>query len=353
MSSPERLSHARSSPANRNFPPRRASTLVLQEEAPSILYGRRQGTFARIINSRSHSDLHHYGGTWRTTGPPDADTEAGVGTEATLSRFPSPDDDEEHRRRPQADERRLSEILRGPQMRSMRLIGYANRRYRWERYWKTEEQLKTLRKPLRQYYERTNYLVQQYLYIDRLLDSSLPHDLLNEYNDLPAGDFKGAGVPQTIREDSHSGRHMVTSGSTGRASSSHGSGCSSSTPDRAGEASQGQVPRNEHVVKKVKRTPKDIYRATETTPLFLDAGDDEEDDDEGPKPEIPWLEDDDSVDSGDRVVAIAIYLNFVANAILLAGKIVVIIRVSSMSVLASLVDAILDFLSTAIVWTTT
>lgn len=75
-------------------------------------------------------------------------------------------------------------------------------------------------------------------------------------------------------------------------------------------------------------------------------------DEDGPKPEIPGMEDD-SVESGDRIVQIAIYINLVANTILLAGKIAVIILTSSLSVLASLVDAALDFLSTAIVWTTT
>jgi divalent metal cation (Fe/Co/Zn/Cd) transporter len=62
---------------------------------------------------------------------------------------------------------------------------------------------------------------------------------------------------------------------------------------------------------------------------------------------------DDSVESGDPIVQIAIYVNLAANTILLAGKIVVIILSNSMSVLASLVDAALDFLSTAIVWVTT
>lgn len=50
---------------------------------------------------------------------------------------------------------------------------------------------------------------------------------------------------------------------------------------------------------------------------------------------------------------VAIYVNFAANAILLAGKLAVVVTVPSLSVLASLVDAMLDFLSTAIVWTTT
>ena len=72
----------------------------------------------------------------------------------------------------------------------------------------------------------------------------------------------------------------------------------------------------------------------------------------GPRPNLPWLEDGD-IDSDDPVVTLAIWINFIANTILLAGKIAVIVSVPSMSVLASLVDAVLDFLSTAIVWTTT
>lgn len=111
-----------------------------------------------------------------------------------------------------------------------------------------------------------------------------------------------------------------------------------------GEASQA----SNGTAKKVKRTPKNIYKVSdEATPLLSP-----EDVDDGPKPEIPGMEDD-SVESGDRIVQVAIYINLVANAILLAGKIAVIVLSSSLSVLASLVDAALDFLSTGIVWTTT
>lgn len=46
------------------------------------------------------------------------------------------------------DERRLSQILHGPQARSLRLIGRSNPRYRWEQYWKTEQELGTMRKPM-------------------------------------------------------------------------------------------------------------------------------------------------------------------------------------------------------------
>lgn len=181
--------------------------------------------------------------------------------------------------------------------------------------------------PSRKYHERVNYLVQQYLYIDRLLDSSLPHDLLNEYNNMPASAFRGVEIPATITE--------------------------TSTAPAAEPA------------RKVLRTPKAIYRPTETTPLFsardgaanggtvVDDDDDPTDVETGLlKPEIPWLEDD-MVDSDAPIVTLAIYINFAANVILLAGKFAVVLSVPSVSVLASLVDALLDFLSTVIVWVTT
>lgn len=224
------------------------------------------------------------------------------------------------------DERRLSAVLNTPQMRSARLIGKSNPRYQWEQYWKPAEELKKMKKPIREYYERTNSLIQQYIYIDRLLDSSLPHDLLNEYedaNESPAG----VNLPATIGEESEPGSPA-------------------SNPDDARPYTNGST----NTSRKVKRTPRGIYRIAngtsgEESPLL-----DHEDD--GPKPEIPGVEDDD-VESGDRVVQIAIYVNLAANAILLAGKIVVIVLTSSLSVLASLVDAALDFLSTGIIWTTT
>jgi len=79
--------------------------------------------------------------------------------------------------------------------------------------------------------------------------------------------------------------------------------------------------------------------------LLEDAGED------GPK--IPDYTGDDAVDSNSPIVTLAIYINLAANAVLLAGKLAVIVLTSSLSVLASLVDAALDFLSTAIIWTTT
>ena len=173
----------------------------------------------------------------------------------------------------------------------------------------------------RQYYERNNHLICSYLYIDRLLDSSLPHDLIQEYN-------------QPIKFSSH-------------ANTPHEEGPSSPSSDHLnGSVSLLDRPQpNGYSTKvKVKRTPRDLYKVPNEDTALLGTED-------GPKA-LELAEESDE-ESGSPIVKFAIYLNLVANLILLIGKIVVIVLTSSLSVLASLVDAALDFLSTAIVWTTT
>jgi divalent metal cation (Fe/Co/Zn/Cd) transporter len=56
-------------------------------------------------------------------------------------------------------------------------------------------------------------------------------------------------------------------------------------------------------------------------------------------------------DEGSRIVNFAILINFAANILLLVAKIVVTLTSSSLSILASLIDSTLDFLSTIIIYT--
>lgn len=129
-----------------------------------------------------------------------------------------------------------SDALMTPQMRSMQLIGNSNPRYRWEQYYKTPEELKKMKNPIKEYYERNNHLISSYLYIDRLLDSSLPHSLIQEYNHEHDVDMQ---IPPTIPEDPSHERHPSVE------ANGHGS----------------QV--------KVKRTPKALYKLPdENTPCW-------------------------------------------------------------------------------------
>ncbi|KKY19528.1 putative cation diffusion facilitator 10 [Phaeomoniella chlamydospora] len=208
-------------------------------------------------------------------------------------------------------------------MRSMRLIGNSNPRYRWEQYYTSKEELKAYSKPVRQYYERNNFLVSQYLYIDRLLDSSVPHNLIQEYHQQGRSYQDQVDVPDTIAEETPQ---------------------RSASDTNINSNANGQPENGTQSGVRVKRTPKALYKIPdEETPLLGESQ---------TLAEMSYEEDED-VDSQSPVVTVAIYINFIANFLLLVAKIAVIVLTSSLSVLASLVDAALDFLSTAIVWTTT
>ncbi|KAJ6130915.1 hypothetical protein N7512_003695 [Penicillium capsulatum] len=167
------------------------------------------------------------------------------------------------------------------------LIGHSNPRYE------------------RRYYEHNNSLISQYLYIDRLLDSPLPHNLIDDYD----------------------GCH-------------HHDG-----------SAHGPAPSSDPGAKRIKRTPHNLYRIPdETEPLLPSPAGHAcaHPDPRDTESQQTW-----SLDSEERVINWAIRVNFAANVILLASKIAIMIMISSMSVLAGLVDSVLDFLSTLIIWVTT
>ncbi|KAF2676697.1 cation diffusion facilitator 10 [Lentithecium fluviatile CBS 122367] len=239
-------------------------------------------------------------------------------------------------------ERRMSmgaQALNTPQMRSQRLIGQSNPRYKWERYFKTEVELKKFKKPIREYYERNNYLIQHYMYIDRLLDSSLPHNLIQEYSHAEPSHVN---IPTTITEESFSGGSTPAAATPGNFSEPAHTPVTPATMSSNGS----QV--------KLKRTPKNLYKvpeADENTPLMKNNYDEEEEI-ESPRTDLPaWVPEEDE-DTESPIVKLALYVNMAANAALLILKIIVAVMTSSLSVIASLVDAALDFLSTAIVWFT-
>ncbi|KOS20494.1 Metal tolerance protein 5 [Escovopsis weberi] len=211
----------------------------------------------------------------------------------------------------------------------MKLIGRSNPRYRWELYWKTEEELNQMARPI-EYYERTNSLIQQYLYIDCLLDSSIPHDLLNEYgNELEASAFRPLAVPTTISEES-----SQRSPSQSQPQTPMTSYRSFVNPESSGTEDPSAAVASKTMAMPQRRTPKDIFRSSENMPLLLHASDHEQEDDRislsevmsktmGPRPWLPWLENAD-IDSDSPIVTLAIWINLVANVVLLAGKIAVI-----------------------------
>jgi cation diffusion facilitator family transporter len=252
------------------------------------------------------------------------------------------------------DDRRMSyaaSLLNTPQVRSQRLIGSTNPRYQWEQYWKSDEELAKIKsKSVRKYYERNNYLIQHYLYIDRLLDSSLPHDLIQEYQSphnrsaVRKGSWQ-KDLPETIDEI-----EPEEAGTPPRIYHERAGSADSIFADGGFYADAHPPPQ------KIKRT-KDLYNVKkantsdengEQEPL-LTGENSEADLESGPRPPDLELEE----EASSRIVTVAIIINLIANSLLLVLKIIVVVLSSSVSVLASLVDAALDFLSTAIVGLTT
>lgn len=187
-----------------------------------------------------------------------------------------------------------------------------NSLHRGHGYRKTPEELRNMKKPIRQYYERNNMLIERYIYIDKLLDSTLPRDLLQTYHDA---DLHSTEELAISNEDDHlqdrgqiySVRHRSTD----------------SLMDTLFTPPPPPPQR---------KRPSYIYKiADEESPLLGGGGDGG------------------SEEAQARIVKVAIYINLLANVVLLVAKIFVALLTSSLSVLASLVDSALDFLSTVIV----
>jgi cation diffusion facilitator family transporter len=204
----------------------------------------------------------------------------------------------------------------------------------------------------REYYERNNQLLQHYMYIDRLLDSSLPHNLIEEYTNLGSGTVN---IPSTISEESSA---VNTPSATTTHNPLHSNGNSSNTSLTSSYGTlNGNGNASANAKAKLNRTPKNLYKvpeADENTPLMSRdeaISDDENDETSSNSKLMEWVPEEDE-DTDSPIVKLALYVNLSANTALLIMKIVVAVMTSSLSVVASLVDAALDFLSTVIVWFT-
>jgi len=120
--------------------PRAFLPLNYDNASPMATHG--NGILTSLIKSRSHASLqtmHRRPSSFRGRETPE-DEEIGPLDRLRRNSMEYDDGDEFKR----AEERRLSAVLNGPQMRSQRLIGNSNPRYRWDKYWKTEEELKKM-----------------------------------------------------------------------------------------------------------------------------------------------------------------------------------------------------------------
>jgi hypothetical protein len=123
--------------------------LPLNTEEPHPMATHGKGILNSLIKSRSHTSLtalHRRSSSFREGRDTPELGDEEINPFERLRRNSREFDDPDAFK--SSEERRLSVILNGPQMRSQRLIGNSNPRYKWERYWKTEEELKLLKKAL-------------------------------------------------------------------------------------------------------------------------------------------------------------------------------------------------------------
>jgi hypothetical protein len=127
------------------------------------------GALTNLIRSRSSASLHT--ATRRPRSSISRDTEDDEeGARDTPERRSFDADDAW-----QAVPRRAS-LLYDPRMRSQRLIGNSNPRYRWHQYWKTEEELKQMKKPM--YVHMMSNLALQQLTANSYTEESITKEII-------------------------------------------------------------------------------------------------------------------------------------------------------------------------------
>jgi len=130
--------------------PRIPKFLPLSADDFSPLATKGHGVLSSLIRSQSNASLHTTNhrrpSSFRGRDTPDDEECGSLLAQHRDSR------DEEREDFNRGEERRLSAVLNGPFARSQRLIGNSNPRYQWERYWKTEEEMKTMKKPMQAWF---------------------------------------------------------------------------------------------------------------------------------------------------------------------------------------------------------
>ncbi|QPG77167.1 hypothetical protein FOA43_004573 [Brettanomyces nanus] len=199
-------------------------------------------------------------------------------------------------------------------MRPYRLIGGARRFIDWSKYLSSEEKLRRVPKgPVHHFYTEQNELIERYIDVDKLLDTGIHYEMIQNYEDNTSSE----NSESENDEDDRDGDHTETQGDVEDYDDDdhhHHSMQSATAPFPSGEhhASNNAVPAN----------------IDSETARVLGV----------------------SEKSDNSIVLTAIYINFAINILLLLAKMVVVYTSRSMSIIASLVDSVLDFMSTLIIY---
>lgn len=189
------------------------------------------------------------------------------------------------------------------ELRTYKLIGNITRLFQWDLCYKDEKELKSIKnKRLVQFYEDQNELIERYSEIDKLLDSGIHHKMIKNYaernnHQINTFDLTDDNYGSTDNED-------------------------------------GLSPINSR--KSVSPVRPQVHRRNSAVPGNIDSETDN----------LLGYNKQEEI----RLVDSYISLNFATNVVLLVGKIIVAILTASISIVASLIDSALDFLSTVIIY---
>lgn len=201
-------------------------------------------------------------------------------------------------------------------LRPYRLIGKIRRLIDWGKYEEPQEKLNRMKGEVKKFYKNQNEMIDRYKDIDLLLDTGIQLEMIQNYADNISTSNSSSdeddivndnGTPQT-ENSSVSNNLTIPIAKKMKESSTNGSNGSK---------------RNGHINNTLTPGNIDLESAR-----ILGQGH----------------------DGSSKVVMYAIYLNFALNVFLLIGKIVVVYLSDSLSLVASLVDSALDFLSTLVIF---
>ncbi|GAV28014.1 hypothetical protein PMKS-001482 [Pichia membranifaciens] len=207
-------------------------------------------------------------------------------------------------------------------MRPFRLIGHVMRLVNWKNYKLTDEEIGKIKKrQVRDFYREQNDLIDRYEDIDMLLDTGIQLQMIQNYADNTSTDTTSDNSEFDGNDDEQA---LVPRNAD------------SLTVPLSAQNMKKKFSADTEISETSKGTRKKRHILPSAVPGNIDL--------EGAKILGSPHE------SSSSIVLYAIYFNFFLNVVLLAGKIVVVYLSDSLSLIASLVDSALDFLSTLIIF---
>lgn len=220
------------------------------------------------------------------------------------------------------------------------LIGQARRLVDWGKYNMSDEKIKRLAenskhaRGVRRFYEEQNELISEYEDVDKLLDTGVHYEMIQNYDENTSSGTSDEDETSVEDADEENAASKDSQQQNDSKKTENMSGTIISTSGQVADPAVASKPLRKKNSSGSNSSGEHRHVPEDAVPGNIDA--------KGAKVLGEEKE-------GDRTVKTAIYVNFAVNILLLLAKIVVVYASMSMSILASLVDSVLDLMSTLII----